>query len=479
MTTEALRNILLAASVEESDPDGRLFPAEERDEAARASGAPLPPQPGRAAEDAFLAARAAFLLEKAGSRFPTATWLDPTAPAHPARHPLAALLLLALAAALGYFSNELGPERRINILAFPLLGILAWSLLVYLREIWILARPVDALPAWFQPERLFREKREPAPTRSAGSDDETATLLATARTLFLRRWAKLSAPSATARIKSLLHTAALVLAASAVAGMYVRGLANEYRAVWESTFIEDSATLRSLLGFVLGPAAALLGSELPSAAELDAIRGHDAAGEGAARWIHWYALTIALFVVAPRAALAAVWRLRASRNERRLPYRETAPRHFARLLATSTGTTRRVLLVPYAFEPDPARRAALASRLEDELGAAVSADWHPALAFGDEEDFALDEPVEEGTEILPVLSFSATPEAETHLAFCRTLAARFPDAIRRVLLDAEAFDERSRELGAVAERRTEREGAWRRLFAGEPAELVFHPELPA
>src|SRR5690606_13393598 len=101
------------------------------------AGAPLPANPGRAREERFLAARAAALLERLHGRLPGTAWLDPAAPAHPSRHPGLVLSLLFLAAVAGYLSNELGPEKRINILSFPLLGILAWSLLVYLREIWL------------------------------------------------------------------------------------------------------------------------------------------------------------------------------------------------------------------------------------------------------------------------------------------------------------------------------------------------------
>ena len=36
--------------------------------------------------------------------------------------------------------RELGPERKINLLSFPLIGIIAWNLLVYLGEILILFR---------------------------------------------------------------------------------------------------------------------------------------------------------------------------------------------------------------------------------------------------------------------------------------------------------------------------------------------------
>lgn len=471
MTTEDFRNLLLLAAVEETDGAGEAIPPEERREAARHAGATLPPKPGRRAEDAFLAARARFLLKLLSARHPGAAWLDPDASCNAPQLSLAGPVLLASAALAGYLSNELGPERRINILSFPLLGILAWSALVYLREIWLLLRGGPPMPgsAWLGRLSCGSDSLPPEPGGAA---------IAAARALFRKRWAKLFAPVLAARLKALLHAAALVLAAFAIAGLYVRGLANEYRAVWESTFIQDSETLRQLLGFVLGPAAALFGSGLPEAAELDAIRGSEAEGEIAARWIHWYALTIALFVVAPRALLSLLWGLRSGRLARSLPYRETSPRYFGRLLATSSGAARPVVLQPYAFDPEESVREALAARLEDTLGAAVAATWAPAAAFGEEEDFPFDLP-DEGSEVVPVFSFSATPEAETHLAFARALSTRARGAVHHVLLDASAFDRRSRELGGTSGRREEREAAWRRLFVDEPIQLLFHPETPA
>ncbi len=472
MSPEDSRNILMLAAVEEADENGLVLPLGERHEASRQAGAPLPANPGRAREEVFLAARATALLERLHGRLSGTAWLDPSAPAHPSRHPGLVLGLLLLAAIVGYLSNELGPEKRINILSFPLLGILGWSLLVYLREIWLFVSRK-------RPERFTRlfARLAPRPVENA-TDDPAASVLAGARRLFEKRWAQLSAPATAARLKSLLHLAALVLAASAIGGMYVRGLANEYRAVWESTFIADSAQLRPLLQAVLGPAVAISGGTLPSIEQLDAIRGADATGENAARWIHWYALTIALFVLAPRAFLALLWRLRATRLARTLPYRETAPRYYARLLATSSGSARRAALVPYAFEPDEATKTALVRRLEDEFGAAVEAVWLPSIAFGDEEEKTVALPGA-GAETIPVLSFAATPERETHLAVHRTLSSLASDPVRFVLLEAGAFDRKTQGLADAAERRAAREEAWRRLFAGESAALLVHPETPA
>ena len=116
-----------------------------------------------------------------------------------------------------------------------------------------------------------------------------------------------------------LHLAALAVALGALAGMYVSGIALEYRATWESTWL-DARAVQRYLDALLGPAARVLGTPVPDVAPL---RGP--AGEGpAAPWIHLWATTLVLAVVIPRAALALLEAAIAGRLARRLP---VAARH--------------------------------------------------------------------------------------------------------------------------------------------------------
>lgn len=476
MKPENLRKILMLAAVEELDENAIVIPRGERREASRIAGAPLPPHPGRAREERFLARRAEDLLTRVANRFAFGAWLDPAKPPHPFWNPIWPLLLLLVAAAVGFFSNELGPEQRINILSIHLVGILAWNFLIYLREAILLfrKRSPGMIEAWFT---KWQESTSPAGT----SEEPEAALLERARQTFQKRWVDRSTPVYYARVKSWLHLAAIALAASAIGGMYVRGLAREYTAVWESTFITEAEQLLPILKVIIGPAVKLVGDSLPGPAELEALRGADAAGENAARWIHWYALTIALFVLLPRAALSLFWRLKAHRLSADFPYRETAPRYYSRLLATSSGTSRSLSILPYAITPDEGARAKIVRRLEDEVGAAVEANWLPAVPFG-EEDSVPSETIRdmpEDAELIPLLSFAATPERETHLEFYQTLSGLAPNPLRFLLLEAESFDRKGRDFVDSAERRAGRLEAWRRLFAGESVSILVNPETPA
>ena len=116
--------------------------------------------------------------------------------------------------------------------------------------------------------------------------------------LFVRQWLQASASLNTARALSVLHHAAAAFAFGALAGLYTRGLAFEYLAGWESTFLSVE-TVGGLLQAVLGPASFLTGIAAarrgapgrdPAAGrqrgerrQLDPpLRSHGAAGGGAA-----------------------------------------------------------------------------------------------------------------------------------------------------------------------------------------------------
>ena len=171
-------------------------------------------------------------------------------------------------------------------------------------------------------------------------------------------WSRAAAPLLTARAGRVLHVSAALLAAGAIAGLYVRGLVFEYRAGWESTFLEPSR-VHALLSSLLGPAASALGTPFPSIVEVEAIRWPASTGENAARWIHWYALTVAALVLAPRLALAAVARWQERRLGRRFPLALDEP-YFRRLLGGLCAASRpasRGALQLHDRRGEPARAA--------------------------------------------------------------------------------------------------------------------------
>lgn len=434
-------------------------------EAARAVGE-------RAAPERYLAARAqaglALLLPKepAAARLLQASrgarWPGP--------------LLVVLAAGLGLATQALGPTQQLNLLAPPLLGLLAWNLLVYLglaaAALAHMARRGRAgrrsSGAHGQPsaEDMPGHAAAPPPAglrRLLAAPAMKATAGHPALARFVARWSTLAAPLWSARAALWLHAAAAALVAGVLASMYLRGLAFEYRAGWDSTFLSADAVHRLLQG-VLGPASALSGIPLPSAAELAGLRFSEGPGENAARWIHLHALTAAGVVLLPRLVLALWAAARAHRLALHFPL-PADDAYSQRLLRSHRGGA--VLL---RVQPVHYRLPAVAI---DGLQRVLR------HSFGEQAQLQLAEPLREGDDAdgsanpaMLLFALSATPERETHGA----AAQAWPAA--RLLVDTSGFAQR---FGAA--RAQQRREAWQRMLAGLGRTPVFidlaQPDLAA
>tara|TARA_R110002096_G_scaffold397401_2_gene593324 strand:+ start:3160 stop:4623 length:1464 start_codon:yes stop_codon:yes gene_type:complete len=475
MKVDHIRKILIVQSVEETDEHDSAISGPDRADAAAIAGAPIPKNCSPSDENAFLAKRADILFLKITSRFSeNNSWLHSS----PSPHRLAFITfaVFAIAAICGFLTNELGPDKRINILSFPLLGILGWSLIVYIREIILFFQKRDQLfrDGWLA--ALIHFAIHPT-RRQISSDNSPPDSLSSANTLFQHRWFELMTPVHGSRLKSVLHFAALILAASAILGMYFNGLANEYRAVWESTFFSDAGQLRPFLKFVLGPAAAMTGDAIPTISELASMRWtvgqSDSPGENAARWIHWYAVTIGLFVILPRGVLGVIWKLKSLQLSRTLPYRETSPHYYEHLLAISSGTAKPVFIIPYILDPSNELRE-LTNSLEHHFQCPVEIDCLDTIPFG-KEDLEPNVTVAENNSVIPLFNFASTPEQETHLALYQTLLDASPNPVKFILLDPTSFDKKAAGFADSEKQRADRLEAWQRLFSDTDVEFILTP----
>ncbi|MEO0414561.1 MAG: DUF2868 domain-containing protein [Verrucomicrobiota bacterium] len=467
MTLEEIRKIVLVQAFEESDLQEEYLQDEDKRAADATAGSPLPQSAGRKEQHQFLGKRATFLNEKIRSHCKSVAWMESS----PFRQRLNffGLGLVVVAALIGFFTNELGPEKRINILSFPLLGILVWNLIIYLLEIFTLVARRGKAPSGVV--GLVSRFVSPLTTSGKVAEDEGA-IISRSASLYHSRWRELNLPAIAARIKALLHVTAIVLAVSAIAGMYFKGVANEYRAVWESTFFREAKDLRPFLEMVLGPAASLLNQSIPSVAELDGIHyRHDNPVEGgnAGNWIHWYAITIGMFVVLPRLLFALIWKFKAHRQEVAMPFRKTNPDYFDRVLSSSTGHSLLYSLVPYAHEASREVRQKVRKLLETEYSRPVSVNWCETVPFGEEDEAELTNDDVGHTGV--IYNFASTPEKETHLALFKTLAGETENKWR-VILDAESFDRKSESFSDAEQRRETRLSAWKTLFAGTNTEII-------
>jgi len=484
MNLEESRQVLLLQCLEQCDREEHLLSGADKKEAAFAAGAPLPKRAGWADEDRFLFTRALQLLSRVVTREPASeSWISREVSRFP--FGLVALILSLVVAGIGFSTSALGPERKINILSFPLLGILAWNLLVYAGELVSMLRrkrPAEESQGIIaSAARIWSRGWKGRPAREDESPGSTGKILSETQDRFRSEWSRLVQPLWFGRIRALLHLLALVLAASAVGGLYVRGLDQEYRAIWESTFIEESESLHRVLSVVLGPAARLSGMTLPGVDELERIhwRGDSAApvGTNAAPWIHWYALTMGIYVLLPRLLLFFVWRVRNGLLARSLPIRSVAPAYFEGLLATSTGASLPVRLVPHAFSPSPAVRDWLVRHLQQTLARPVAPTWAATVPWGEESEVQFD-PLAPDEVFIPVYALSATPESESQGELLHTLLGRTPNPVRWVLLESSAFDEKNRHLPDADERHDARVAAWRAIFKDAEVELIAVPPLP-
>jgi hypothetical protein len=472
MRERALRTVLLVRSVEETDADGVVLPPADRAEATRATLRDAPelreaigrpdPVPGF---ERFLERRATRLLDRLQSRHPAlgtlarggdrAAWLG------------RALLLAAFV--LGLALPALDRSRLVNVLAFPLAGLVLWNLVVYVAVLASAVRGRVRVPLAARGYERWIGRRL---ARWVRRSEEFDAPLARAMHAFVSDWLVVARPVLAAHATRLFHLAALTVALGLIAGLYWRGLTLEYRAGWESTFLEPSGVGRLLAG-IYGPASAITGIPLPRTAdEIGALhwRGEQG-GVIAAPWIHLIAVTAVLWIVIPRALLATVAWLRALRLRRRaaLPPAAVA---YARALLAGQGVTvggRAVEPIAYAYDAPAGTDAALGRLLEAIVGSSVRVAAPVSVAYGGEDAWLARYAPASGVLAVVVCNLASTPEAENHgtlIAGVRdAVATRGRDGRAFVVVDASAYARRMGE-GALAARLDERSRTWLEFARG-------------
>ncbi len=450
MDERRAREVTLLEAFETAQPASPSWSDDDRQWADRVG---VEAAPAQSAPAAFVAARAGHALQRLAAREPTLARAVAAASWHAGG--IAAVVVIAFV--LGIGSDAIGGAGRINLLAPPLWGVLAWNLIVYALLIALpfvrLARQgaVRPGPIVRVAETLLRVRGGLPRSASAGS--------AGALRRFAALWPTRSRRLAVLRGETALHLGAAALALGLIAGLYARGVVLDYRAGWESTFL-DATAAHALVAAVLGPAASLSGIALPDAASFAALRsahGVTGAGAPAAPWIHLIALTLALAVVAPRALLALSCGIAAGWRSRRFPLPLDEP-YFQRLARLGGRAPARVVVFPYAATPSPQATLGLHALFAATFGARLEVRVAARVPFG-AEDEAPAGVAADTTHAFALFDLGATPEAEHQTRFLRTLAGALPNgASVGAIVDGSAFARRFAGLGTrVAERRE----AWR------------------
>jgi hypothetical protein len=252
-----------------------------------------------------------------------------------------------------------------------------------------------------------------------------------------------------------------------IVGLYTRGLAFEYRASWESTFL-GAEQVQALLAVTLAPGSWITGIPVPDVAAIEAIRAP--ASENAATWLHLMAGTVVAVVIVPRLVLA----LAAGLVERRRRARVAVPLdepYFRRLVGGWVGEAARVRVIPYSHTLTAEARTGLDALLARAFGNATVIVDEP-VPWGDDdalEWFAEAAGATATAETrIPLFGLAATPEEDAHGAFLRALARAAPSGA--AIVDESAF--LARWPGDEA-RRGDRRAAWRELIEAHGRAAVF------
>ncbi|MTW09433.1 DUF2868 domain-containing protein [Pseudoduganella eburnea] len=410
MKEKTARAILLVKAIEEADRQKEVLTEDDRKFASRTARELAHWQAAESRSAAtlpnFLYHRADQLLKRLASRHKLfagvakghsglwgASWLLP----------LAALLVGSMAE---HFSNA----HRVDLLSRPLLGIIAWNLLVYLLiVVWAV------LPA-----RRAGLRRGLANRMGLGGGHVPRRLphaLSAGVLQFMVDWARLSARLNMARIARILHWSAAAFAIGAVLSLYSRGIVEQYAAGWESTFL-NAGQVHQLLSLVFMPAELVFGLQGFSLAEVRSLQDWSAAHPGnGARWVHLYAASLLLYVILPRIVLGLVAALRAMFLRQRFPLDMDQP-YFHQLSVAAGGEPGLLRVLPYSLTVDEARSKGLDVVAQDMLGEQARVRLLPQVAYGSEAP-----PLEAGEGVTNAVLFgiAATPEQENHGVFLAAL----------------------------------------------------------
>lgn len=448
MDERAALDVVATRAVETGDADRTLWTDADRAWATRAAGEIV--GEGAAAER-FLARRAHLVLERLAERRSRI----PRAVAGLRWRPWVGAGLIAAAFIFGAIVDGIGSAARIDLLAPPVFGLVAWNLAVYVLL------GIATLRTRGPRTGALRRALTRAAGRVSGGEAVRANAVsgveAAIVAMLARQWAALAAPLYAARAARILHVAAAALAAGVVAGLYVRGLAFEYRATWESTFLGPAA-VHALVATVLAPGALVTGLAVPDVAHIAALRAP--ASENAALWLHLLAATVAVVVIVPRLLLAAVAGIVERRRAARFAVTLDAP-YFRRLLRGYRGGSARVDVVPYSYTLAPAAQEGLRAVVGRAFDGDAVLTLAPAVAYGDE-DRARGRS-DDAAALLPLFNLAATPEPEAHGRFAAVLAPHDDGGAAAVaLVDESAWRAR---WGAADARLEERRAAWRAVLA--------------
>jgi hypothetical protein len=379
-----------------------------------------------------------------------------------------ALIGWVLAMITGYGFTDLGQSSEFNLLALPLVGLLAWNAVVIVLGLLCELTPSSSLAgrggwmAEFLAHGISRAGKATKEVESGAAETVRSRFEELAWPLAWRRLQM--------RLRMWLHVAAALLAIGGAAALYARGWSHEYRAVWESTLLgEDSAT--AFFETLFKPASKVLRTPVP----LDQIPGmHRTAGKAAAPapalpWIHLYAGTLLVLIVVPRLLLAGVSLARCRRAISKPARGLNWGGYLRNLLRAVEGGNERIQVLVHAMEPTPMHREVWDRGVRERFGGMARAEY-VRIPAGEEDEFAAEwQPV--SANVVVLFSMATTPEAEVQRRLVSDVRQRLltkhaePELI--VLLDGTSLAGRW-----SPEKIAGREQLWSQMVEGLASEVI-------
>ncbi len=374
---------------------------------------------------------------------------------------------------LGLVIDRMSGSQRIDLLAPPVLGLIAWNLAIYFvlltSRLSRIGKPSVSSPFRTLMMRLvgMTRWRKAYRSMSPGSTGSNDTVTAASIRNLVGAWSVLAKPLYAARIRRILHLAAAALALGVILGLYARGLAFEYRASWESTFL-NAPTVHALLATILAPGAWLSGIPMPDAAHIQSIRSPSS--ENAAVWIHLFASTLLLIVLLPRMALASAagyveWKL-----ARDFPV-TLEESYFQHLLRGFHAEAVRVRVVPFSYTLPEAAQTGLELIVARAFGGGASLMLEPPVSWGDDEHTVQRMATGGQGPVIALFNLTATPEDDVHGEFLKSLKSHIGVGHTLIaVVDESAFQARWPDDDM---RIKKRRGAWRDWLASHQLVVVF------
>ncbi len=340
-------------------------------------------------------------------------------------------VLAVLAFVGGVLTNEFSvTDNRINLLSPPLLGVIAWNIIVYC---WIVAAVL--FNRGKSPDgpirRLFARGLLKLQTR--GSHDQKALIS------FYSRWAEAEMPILRGRIAEILHFSAALFGLGLIASIGIHGWGTAYTVGWESTWLSDKpAAVLTFINLFYGliPVNSDLFNQLTPQV-IEAMKFGSGPGQNAAPWLVQLFYIISLVVVVPRLVLGLYAFARARYVQNHFPI-DLESVYYSNILRQWRGQTMLIQIIPFSYP--------LSEQVKDGIQKFAS-ELHPensrcVFSAAQHEDTKLPEiPAGEQTEVIAVFAMTSTPETEVQGRFINELKEKTQNskALLRIVIDTSGF----------------------------------------